>query len=127
MLVEHPASPTRRDHDPDDASTTTITTRILLSVGSLKLFVSLWPAHTDEHEEQHEVHDGADDDVQPDPGDARRGIDAGLLQESQVEGHATDVRRRDPVHERRRHLRFHRGDERQWLGMPPANPTAAAT
>ena len=53
--------------------------------------------------------------LSPMPVTAGRRVDAGLLQEPQVERHPADVRRRDPVDERRRHLRFDVGDERQRL------------
>ena len=115
MRAEDAASPSRRDGDADDGEHDRDDDEDLAVGRDLEAVGVALTRPRDEHEEQHDVHDRAGHDVEPDPGHAGRRVDAGLLQEPQVERHPADVGRRDAVDERRRHLRFHVGDERQRL------------
>ena len=115
MGAQDAASPPRRDGDADDGEHHRDGDEDLAVGRDLEAVGVALARPRDEHEEQHEVHDRAGHDVEPDAGHAGRRVDTGLLQEAQVERHPADVGGRDAVDERRRHLRFHVGDERQWL------------
>ena len=73
------------------------------------------PGPGEEHDQQPDVDDAAGDDVEPDAGHRLGRRDPGLLHEAHVERHAADVRRRDPVDERRRQRDLDGGHERQVL------------
>ena len=91
-------------------------TSSLLLDGIWKLLLSLWPAHATNITNSTRCARPPAATLSPIPVTRLRRCHSRLLQEAQVERHPTDVRGRDPVHERRRELGRQVGTERQVLG-----------